>query len=289
MSEFEPKGSFEDNVELSSLDNIQADGISIRVGGQIINFVAADVQDVLVKDEVMLEFTQKYDDEVVKLHQQVDELKNSLKEQVLKKNRELDDREQKLEIQLRESKTLPTITETQMRQGLTVSTRRGRGYIWSYICIYAPKYVSEALIDPAFAKRLMTPIRIFIYTDENWKTTDVRLVKLINCDKFDHYHSMSDERDCWGDMKVSGFLMDDAEKALTFIRSIQSSLETINRFSIAQRAPKGMSRLVTVEKNLINNPSDKKEDKGSSTSASRRNDRTGFDADVNNTEEVWST
>ncbi len=290
MSEFEPTGTFEDEVELSSLDNIKADGISIRVGGQIIKFVANDVQDILIEDEVKNELKEQYNKEVDTLKEQYNTLKDTLKTQVRQKNRELDKRESDLRQKIRDADSLPTINMSQMETGLTVSKRNSRGYIWSFICVYAPRYVSDKIIDPSFAKRLMTPIRIFVYTNQDWEATDVRLVKLINCQKFQHYHSMSEATDCWGDMKFSGTRLDTPEKAIDFMRTVQNTLETINRMSIGNRAPKGLSRLTTVEKHLLDERPDP-ENNTRTTSASRRNDRAGFDADVNSgeTTDTWST
>jgi hypothetical protein len=288
--------TFEEQVELSSLENIKTEGISVRVGNQIVHFEAANVQDITVEQEVRNEFQEGYDAEVQKLARQYDDLKDTLKDQYLTKNQELDRKERDLNKRLSETVQLPTITEDFLRKGLSVSRRnegyRGdhSGYLWSYVCVYAPKYVSNKVIDPAWAKRLMTPIRIFVYTDAKWGVTEVRLVKLINCDKFQHYHSLSRSSDCWGGMKFSGEVVDTPEKALAFIKNIQIVLETINRMSIGQRAPKGLSRLATVEKHLLSDRPDP-ENNGRSTTNSRRNDRAGFDESVNDevTAELWTT
>lgn len=291
MSDINLTGSFEESVELSSLDNIKTDGISIRVGGQIIKFVADDVQDITVEQEVRNELKEGYNQEVETLRSQVENLKGALKSQVKQKNRELDRRERELDERLRTNIALPTITEEQMRMGLTVSRdRRNRGYYWSFICVYAPKYVSDKIIDPSFAKRLMTPIRIFIHCDDSWRVDNVKLVKLINCEKFQHFHSMNEDSDCWGDFKFSGTILDDCDKAIKFVRDIQATLETINRMSIGNRAPKGLSRLTTVEKHLLTERPDPENNKRT-TNASRRNDRAGFDDSVNSGDstDTWST
>lgn len=287
---WETKGSFEEEVELSSLDNIKAEGISIRVGGQIVKFVADEVQDIPVVDEIRNEMKQMYEEEVKRLQDSVQHLKDSVKSQVSNRNYELDQREKELNKKLRENVSLPTITEDQMKSGLTVARRKSNrgGYVWSFICVYAPKYVNEKIIDPNFAKRLMTPIRILIYTDDNWKSSEVRLVKLINCEKFEHYH-LSGSSDCWGEFKQSGTLVDTPEKAIDFYRTIQIVLETINQMSIGTSSPKGLSRFTTIEKHLLKDRPDLPKKK-KSTAASKRNDRAGFDESVNDnaSEEVWS-
>lgn len=287
---WEAKGSFEEEVELSSLDNIKAEGISIRVGGQIVKFVADEVQDIPVVDEIRNEMTEKYDAEVAKLQSSVEQLKGSLKQQVSDRNHELDKREKELQRKLRENVSLPTIIEDQMKSGLSVARRKSNrgGYVWSFICVYAPKYVNEKIIDPNFAKRLMTPIRILVYTDDNWKSSEVRLVKLINCEKFEHYH-LSGSSDCWGEFKQSGTLVDTPDKALAFYKTIQTVLETVNQMSIGTSSPKGLSRFTTIEKHLLKDRPDLPKQK-KSTAASKRNDRAGFDESVNDeaTGEVWS-
>ena len=280
--------TFEEQVQLSSLDNIKTEGISIRVGNQIVNFVAAETQDILVEDEVKNEMREGFDTEVKRLSEQYKGLVGSLKDQYKSRNRDLDKRETDLRELMRQNVQLPVLTEKIMRKGLTVSRRdRDDGYVWSLTCVYAPKYVSNKIIDPAFAKRLMTPIRIFIYTDNNWKITEVKLVKLINCEKFSHYHSLSGNRDCWGEMKFQGEHVETPEKALRFLQQVQMVLETINRLSIGTSSPRGLSRLSTVEKHLLDKRPDPENDKR--TGASRRNERAGFDDSVNDeaTAELW--
>lgn len=272
--------TFEEQVQLSSLSNIKTDGITIRVGNQIVKFVASETQDILVEDEVKNELREGYNAEVEKLKEQYNTLVRSTKDQAKQRTRELDRREEELNRKAREIVALPVLNDKHVRQGLTVSKQSGSGYLWSYICVYAPKYVNNKVIDPNFAKRLMTPIRIFVYTDDNWKVTNVKLVKLINCDKFEHYHSMSSGRDCWGGMKFSGEIVDTPDKALKFLKDVQIVLETVNRMSIANRSPKGLSRLATLENHLLNDRPDPQNNKRETT-ASRRNERAGFDENVN--------
>ncbi len=272
--------SFEEQVQLSSLHDIEAQGISIRVGNQIIKFMASDKQDILVEDEVKNELQVQYDEEYDKLKGQYDTLLQSTKDQARTRTRELDSREKELRDRSRELVMLPTLSEEHVRAGLTVSKAGDRRFLWSYICVYAPKYVSDKIIDPNFAKRLMTPIRIFMYTDADWKVTSLKLVKLINCEKFQHYHATGGNSDCWGEMEYSGEMVDTPDRALTFIKRVQAVLETINRFSIGNDSPRGLSRLSTVENNLLSERPDPQNDKRSGT-VGRRNDRAGFDENVN--------
>ena len=284
--------TFEEQVELSSLDNIQADGISIRVNGQIIKFVASEVQDIGVEEEIKRELTDKYEVEVASLTDQYNSLVGSLKSNFKSRNRELDKRENELDKKAREIVSLPIIREEDTVTGLSVSvrSRTSGGFLWSFITVYSPKYVNKSVIDPVFGKRLMTPIRIFIFTDNNWKITEVRLVKLINCDKFAHYH-VTGSSDCWGGMKFSGLDVSTSEKALTVIRDVRLVLESINRGSIGNRAPKGLPRLATLEKHLKNERTDPENDKRDKTTASRRNDRVGYGSEENEalSDELWST
>ncbi len=274
--------SFEEQVQLSSLHDIKSEGISIRVGNQIVKFVADETQDILVEDEVKNEMQEQFDAEYDRLKETYNVLVQSTKDQLRQRTRDLDKRENELSDMQKNLVQLPVLTETHTRQGLSVSRRddsRG-GYLWSYICVYAPKFINSKVIDPNFAKRLMTPIRIYVKADSNWKVTEVRFVKLINCDKFHHYHSMGGDSDCWGDWKYSGELVDTPEKALRFIRDIQAVLETINRLSIGQEAPRGLSRLSTVENHLLDERPDPQNDKRTGAAA-KRNERAGFDENVN--------
>lgn len=286
---WEVDGNFETDLELTNISDIKSTGLSIRVGNQIVKFVADDVQDIPVNEEVENELRAHYKDAVDTVNKQWADFKTVVQEQVRQKNQELDVRERELNEKAKQVVTLPVLNANMLQQGLTVAKNNGNGYMWSYICVYAPKYVNDKIIDPVFAKRLMTPIRIFVTTDDNWKATRVKLVKLINCEKFEHYHSLSGNRDCWGGMKYSGILVDTPESALKFMHDVQIVLETVNEMSIGNRAPKGLSRFTTLTKHLLKERHDPQNDKRSTVS--RRNDRSGFDATVNDSvsENLWDS
>jgi hypothetical protein len=215
------------------------------------------------------------------------------KDAARQRNRELDRREKDLEERAKKIVTLPVLTEKETKAGLSVSSRGANGYLWSFITVYSPKYMNSKIIDPTFAKRLTTPIRIFLYTDTRWKITEVRLVKLINCEKFDHYH-LSGSSDCWGQMKKSGTDVSTPQKALDVIRDVRLVLESINRGSIGHSSPKGLPRIGTLEKHLLSTRPDPQNDargEADTSAASRRNDRVGFDSEQEATldEQLWTT
>jgi len=290
MSENEK--TFEEMLELSSLNDIKATGISIRVGGQIVKFVASEEKDITVEEEIRNDFRQQYREEVAKLKDRYESLHTAANKQIREKNQELKNRERELKKKEKETVVLPPISFEHIKKGLSVAVNPDSysgGYAWSYICVYAPKQVNNKPIEPTFAKKLMTPIRIFVYTDTSWKITEVRLVKLINCDKFEHYHSMGSGRDCWGNNRYSGIIVDTPEKALEFVKEIQMVMETINRLSIGSRAPRGLPRLATLEKHLLAELTTETTSTRSTTS--RQNERAGFDENVNAdvTASMWST
>jgi hypothetical protein len=120
----------------------------------------------------------------------------------------------------------------------------------------------------------------------------MRIVKIIGHKKFQHYHSLSDNVDCWGGFKPIGVKIDDPNDVISLAKKALVVLETINEFSIGKRNPKGLSRFNTLIKH-IQPVSDTDENTNTIKKSTiySRNSRTGFDQEINdsNSENVWST
>jgi hypothetical protein len=275
-------------VDIDTLKKVETDGISIRIGNRVVKLSVTD-EEILPDEELKKEYEDKLEEAYAKLKETLDRHKNDLTEAYKIKERALNNEIKEYKRKSREISVIPDITVSHAAQGLSVVNGGNGSIVWYYNCVYAPKYVNERRIDPKFAKRLMTPITIAIYTDRDLKASDIVVRKIIGHEKFYHYHSVSGSRDCWGEFSFSGEDVSTADKALELAKRALVVLETINEFSLGTTNPRGLSRFDTIKKHLLEKEDDVEETRNASNS---RNRRSGFDTDVNNnlTDEanVWS-
>jgi hypothetical protein len=275
-------------VDIDTLKKVETDGISIRIGNRVVKLSVTD-EVILPDEELKKEYEEKLEEAYTHLNEVLDKHKNDLTEAYKIKERKLNAEIEDYQRKSREISVIPDINISHAAQGLSVvSGGRGR-LVWYFNCVYAPKFINERRIDPKFAKRLMTPITIQIHTDRDLKASDIVVRKIIGHEKFVHYHSVSANRDCWGDFIFSGEDVSDADKALTLAKRALVVLETINEFSLGTTNPRGLSRFDTLKKHLLEKEDDVEETRNATNS---RNRRSGFDTDVNNNltdgANVWS-
>lgn len=285
MEIFEYDG-FDDTVNTPSVDDIKAEGITVRSGNKLLKFTVSE-EVVLPEDELKQEYSERMDVIVKKLTNDCSEYRTTLKTSYDMKVQELDEKLRKLRDKERSVSVLPDIHPLHASQGLSVVSD-GDKIIWYFNCVYNPKYVNEQRIEPAFAKRLMTPITIAI-TTINDKVSNLKVKKIIGHEKFHHYHSMSNSSDCWGGFSYSGDIVNDADQALVYARKVLLLLDTINEFSLGRRNPKGLSRFNTIKNHLLEKD-EVSEDK--KTQINSRNARSGFNTDINDeisNDMVWNT
>lgn len=281
---------WEDAIRLPDLNNIKSEGITIRTGNQVLKLSVTETVS-LPEDDIREELETKYLEALDSLRGQFDTYKEQMSFALDKKKAEYEEKENLLRIKLNEVNTIPNISTEHSIQGLTVVNKSngGGGLVWLYNCVYQPKYINQKIIDPSFAKRLMTPITLQIITDDENAVIDIKIVKIIGHSKFQHYHSLSSNTDCWGGFSVSGKKIDTPEDAITLAKEALVVLETINEFSLGKRNPKGLSRFDTLMKHLLDE--ERTDQPVKKTSVNSRNSRTGFDETTNNdnSDNIWTT
>jgi len=262
------------DIDEGIVDNIKADGITVRVGNRVMVMSVTDEVS-LPEDDLKKEYEEKLAEAKSQTNEIIDRHKSDLNEAYRVKARELDKKIKEYEEKIRERITIPPVSREFADQGLSVAgDGRGRIY-WYFNCVYAPKYVNNKRIDPKFAKRLMTPICIEIRANSDFKVENIRVVKIIGHQKFRHYHSLSNSSDCWGDFTYSGVDVSDQEKALDMAKKSLVVLETINEYSLGTRNPRGLSRFDTIKKHLLDDDAEVSE---SDNRTNTRNARSGIES-----------
>jgi len=276
------------NINKQDVDSIVSDGITLRSGNKLFSFSVVE-ENILPDDDIKKEYQEKVDSMFETMKREAQTYKDQLKQAFDLKNDILTEKISEYKEKIKDASPMPEISTVYADKGLSVA-KSEEGLKWYFNCVYAPKYINNKIIDPAFAKRLMTPITIEITTNNEDKVTNIRVLKIIGHTKFRHYHSLSSTSDCWGDFKYAGEVIGNADKALIFATKVLLLLETINEYSLGTSNPKGLSRFSTLKKHIIEDSDVSDENKKSTINS--RNERSGFGVDVNDEisrDMVWST
>ena len=288
MEIFETDGDISNigkNITSNDVNDIVTDGITIISGNRVIKFAVTD-ETALPEDALKDDYNKSLEIKISELQNQFVEERGTLRQAYNLKYEELEKKLREVEDLKKEISPMPVVDYEFSTKGLSVSKYNG-DYVWSYKCVYAPKYINDDLIDPVFAKRLLTPITIEIFASDG-KCSNVRVMSIIGNKKFQHYHSLSRSTDCWGNFGYSGEDVSTQEKAYELAIKALVVLESVNKYSIGTRNPKGLSRFNTLEKHILEKGAEVDEEK---TKANTRNTRTGIDTNTNDdiNDSVWTT
>jgi hypothetical protein len=281
--------SFDDNFTIDDVSKVQADGISIRIGNRIVKLQVTEETVIDDVETVRKELEEKFSEYVNNVKSQFENYKEQMRTVLMKEKEKISQKEKELARRISEVSTLPNLTFDHMRIGLSVS-KNNHGLVWSYKAVYAPKFVSDRRIDPTFAKRLVTPICIEVYTDGAGLVYDCKVKQILGDKKFQHYHSLGGNSDCWGNFKPNGRTITEPNDMIAFCREAVAVLETINDMSIGTMNPRGLPRYNTLKKNLLSVEESGKNPNDSRSSTNSRNERSGVSQTMENeSESVWST
>jgi len=280
---------WEEAVGSPDVDAIKLDGITIRSGNKLLKLMVAE-ETLLPQEEMKAEMAEKFKVHLETLQSNFESYKSSMRIALQKTKDDYKTKEDVLKEQMRQVNRIPNIDDHHASKGLSVTNNgNGNGLVWFYNCVYQPVFINDKRLDPTWAKRLITPITIRIKTNSNNnnKTTEISVRKIIGHGKFEHYH-LNGSVDCWGDFRSSGIVVDTPEDAIALARRALIVLQTINEFSLGRNNPKGLSKFTTLKKHLIDVDVDVAETR---TAVNVRSDRSGFDVNTNDglEEDVWST
>lgn len=233
-----------------SVEDIRANGMTIRMGGKLVKLEVASVETPSIEDEIRDELRGQ-------LRQRLEMIKNSLNAKITEMvsftssiRAEFERKERQYKDKLRSVRAMPDVSMDHAQKGLSVVKGRNMdSLIWLVQGIYWPKFVDFKPIEPKYAKKLLTHIIIMIETSgEN--VTRVSTRKTIGLDYFEHYHQSSP--DCWGKWKWKSRWGGNPNEIIDIAREAEAVLENVNTGSVANRTPRGLPRLDTLRRHVTN-------------------------------------
>lgn len=232
-----------------NVDEIKAEGITIRAGKRLVKLQVVLDQEISVEDEVREEYRLKLRDKLQEIKERINQKISEVVEMANRVRVESERKENELKDQLKRSTPMPEITLDHARKGLSVVKGRERGeYVWLVQGMYAPKTVDRKPIDPRYAKKLMTNIVFVIRTKDN-KVVEVSSRYPNNLEYFEHYHQA--RPDCWGSWKYPAEWRN-LDDLIRIARSAEAVMENINTMSLANQNPRGLPRRASLDKHVRN-------------------------------------
>lgn len=284
------KKDMETTLDGISIEEVQAQGMSIRIGGKVVKLqVTEEVS--LPEDDIRAEYSKLLTDKLQLIKGVLNEKMSEMTYMVEQNRQDFEEKERALNARLSEANLMPNITYDQAKAGLSVvkghSAYRGESdcLTWLFQGVYWPKYVDQNPIDPKYAKRLISPVTLEIVTlKERVRCVTVR--KTIGLGKFRHYHAMGGDSDCWGQWSIPSRWKEPSD-ILAIARHAMGVLENVNTGSPGDRAPNGLPRLETLRQHVLTGA----EAKNVSYGTSRADERAGIteETDRGTRAQVWST
>lgn len=264
-----------------SMDSIISDGISLRVGNRLVKFTV-DSDNVLdVENEIRNEFKNKVSKRLEQLGDIIQTKMNEVSSIVSSYKREFDRKEKLLTDELKASAKMPNVSLSHAQKGLSVVKGNNKDeIIWLYKGIYYPRFIDRKLIDPKFSKRLITNV-VFVIRTENGSVKEILIKRSTDLSKFDHYHQMSNNSDCWGNFKWQR-ICNTPDEIISLAKEAEAVLENVNSLSLAQRNPSGLPRFETLNSHIVNEKPSSYKDLETKPSMSRE----GIEIKIDD-EDVW--
>lgn len=266
--------------------------IKVRHGNKIFSYKVDNVEEEFDIDSVKSEVKEIYAQRLAEIKTKVTEYIQEFKFIFDKEKKKVEETRKELEARLQSSNIMPEVTEDHLRQGLSVVKGNGNeSFTWVYKAVYHPKVYDGRVIDPSQSKKMITPINIVI------KTTGDRIMKVVvmrsvGWSKFEHYHSMGSDSDCWGDWKFNTHSYKTPDDIIDIGKHAVSVLERINPRSFGNQSPKGLPRPATIQKYLLDRDANMNQVYNGELTAGRENERSGIDTNVlsenNRLQNVWS-
>lgn len=279
------KNMFQD-IDSINIDDVKSEGVTIRVGKQIVKLEVVSDSPISIEDEIREEFRLKIKEKLQEIKVRLNTQIQSLVESTTQVKIEYERKERELKNKLRRAQPMPDIFLAQAERGLSVvKGERAEELIWLVQGVYWPKTYGDLArmkeIEPNYSKKMMTHIIFMIRTKGN-TITKVSTHKPIGLAYFEHYHQQ--RPDCWGSWQHPT-RWERPDDIIKVAKDAEAVLENINPYSIATHNPRGLPRQSTVERHLR------------PISSNRRNTTGGQDAirmgaNSNNTrfgDDVWTT
>lgn len=287
----ELKTSMEKIIDESTIDieAVRSEGITIRIGGKVVKLeIIEEVS--LPEDEIRAEYSAKLTEKLQRIKEVLNEKMSEMTYIVEQNRQDFEEKEKQLQSRLTSANIMPEISYDHAKAGLSVVKHHthhdGADVLtWLFQGVYWPKYVDGNPINPKYAKRMISPVTMEIVTIKD-RIVSVVVRKTIGLSKFEHYHSINNSSDCWGQWEFPK-RWESPDEILSCARDALSVLENVNTSSPGNRDPSGLPRLSTLEQHILRG----EEARNVSYVTSRADERAGIIEQTDRGEglAVWST
>ena len=286
----ELKTTMDTTLDGISIDEVQAQGMTVRIGGKVVKLQVTE-EITLPEDDIRAEYSALLTDKLQLIKGVLNEKMSEMTYMVEQNRQDFEEKERALNARLAEANLMPDITYEQAKSGLSV-VKGGNGMRGEADCltflfqgVYWPKFVDQNPIDPKYAKRLISPVTLEICTLKD-RVRSVTVRKTIGLGKFRHYHSMGGDSDCWGQWSIPS-RWKEPKDILEIARHAMGVLENVNTGSPGDRSPSGLPRLETLRQHVLTGEAAKNVSYG----MSKADERAGIteQTDRGAPAQVWST
>ncbi|MBU0777886.1 hypothetical protein KKF82_06475 [Patescibacteria group bacterium] len=275
----ETVSNMESELSTVIIDNIKTDGFSIRSGNKLLRLVVEEESPIPYEDEIRKELKTKVSQRLLDIGIEMKRRLNELSQYVSKVKDEYEEKKRVLDSKINSNNIMPDVSYKHACKGLSIvkSNNDSNRYMWLVQGVYWPKYINNNVIEPTYSKRLINHV-IFLIETSGDSIMNVSVRKPIGLSTFDHYH-----RNCWGGWKIPR-KWKTPDDIIEIARQAEVVLETINVGSVANNSPRGLMRLMTIEKHSIPRGVENREDEHKTN---QRSERIGI-VDNFSRDDTWS-
>ena len=271
-----------DIINTIDIDNIKSEGLSLRLGNQIIKLEVSG-ESISIEDEIRNELKEKLHSRIEIIREKVNEKITDMYNFVQGIKSEFDKKESILSTQLDNLVSMPDINITHAREGLSVVKGNANNRLkWIVQGIYWPKYVDKKPLDKKFSKKMLSNVVYLIETHRN-NILSCHTCKPVGLSYFQHYHQ--NDPDCWGNWNPKR-TWNEPNDIIKCAREAEAVLENVNTASVAKHNPAGLPRESTLLKYVL-----KDGDEGSELGYFNQNlRRAGITNDIReDSVDMWTT
>ena len=244
-------GYLEAQIDSINIDDIKNEEVHLRLGNRICKLVmVGEIDETYMENKVREEFRKRLTEKLDSIKRKINVKLNQMSEFVAAIKEDYEEKEKELLDKIKNTEIMPEIGISHAERGLSVVKGRGPGkYFWLVQGIYWPKYVNHEPIDPEFSVNLITPVIVLIETTRD-KITNVSIRKPIGLSRFQQYHTITDDEECWGSWQF-GRKWNTPDDIIKVAQEAQIILENINAESLGQHSPSGLPAIETVQRHVI--------------------------------------
>ena len=247
-----------DTLESITLEEMEASGLSLNLGGKTFRFSGVEViEDENLEEKIRTEFRAKLNTQQQRIREKINTKINQLLTIHQQKQNEFDRKERSLQAKYNNAAMMPEITYEHAKKGLMVIRGEGSNHDelhWLLRGRYQVKFFKKSRAKKAKAikrdlrNRLIKDIIVKVKTKGSAILGVTTHSPNATMSAFPHYHQMT-HSDCWGSWKhpKNWSTPDDIIRCA---KDGLAVLETINEGSVAKDNPDGLPRIETVKNGL---------------------------------------